>query len=66
MDSWSSEAIWAEFLLNVKIVVSTYEILNQALTHAFVKLESLALIVFDEGTLSSVLQKILLASDPAS
>lgn len=49
VDSWSSEAIWTEFLLNVKIVVSTYQILYDALSHAFVKLDSLALIVFDEG-----------------
>lgn len=49
VDSWSSDAIWTEFLLNVKIVVSTYQILYDALSHAFVKLDSLALIVFDEG-----------------
>lgn len=49
VDSWSSEAIWTEFLLNVKIVVSTYQILYDALSHSFVKLDSLALIVFDEG-----------------
>lgn len=49
VDSWSSEGIWAEFLFNVKIVVSTYQILYDALSHAFVRLDSLALIVFDEG-----------------
>lgn len=49
VDSWSSEAIWSEFLFNVKIVVSTYQILYDALSHAFVTLSSLALIVFDEG-----------------
>lgn len=49
VDSWSSEGIWAEFLFNVRIVVSTYQILCDALHHAFVKLDSLALIVFDEG-----------------
>lgn len=49
VDSWSSESIWTEFLLNVKIVVSTYQVLYDALSHAFVKLDSLALIVFDEG-----------------
>lgn len=49
VDSWSSEGIWAEFLFNVRIVVSTYQILYDALSHAFVKLDSLALIVFDEG-----------------
>ncbi len=54
VDSWSSEAIWSEFLLNVKIAVSTYQILYDALSHAFVKLSSLALIVFDEGKKSLI------------
>ncbi|SPO03482.1 related to Dcl-2 dicer RNA helicase/RNAseIII CAF [Cephalotrichum gorgonifer] len=49
VDSWSSEAIWTEFLLNVKIVVSTYQILYDALSHAFIRLSRLALIVFDEA-----------------
>ena len=49
VDSWSSEELWAGFLLNVKIVVSTYQILYDALSHVFVKLDSLALIIFDEG-----------------
>jgi ERCC4-related helicase len=35
--------------MNVNIVVSTYAVLYDALCHAFVSMESLALIVFDEG-----------------
>lgn len=50
VDSWSSQGMWAEFLLNVKIVVSTYQILHDAISHGFVSLSSLALVVFDEGT----------------
>ena len=49
VEAWSSEGIWAEFLLNVRIVVSTYQILQDALSHAFVRMDSLSLIVFDEG-----------------
>ncbi|MBE3047809.1 hypothetical protein IMZ48_35925 [Candidatus Bathyarchaeota archaeon] len=52
VQAWSSEGIWAEFLLNVRIVVSTYQILHDALSHAFVRMDSLALIVFDEGKFS--------------
>lgn len=47
--TWSTEAIWNGFLMNVKIVVATYQVLLEALTHAFVRMESVALIVFDEG-----------------
>jgi ERCC4-related helicase len=50
VDRWSEQSLWDGILKNVKVVVSTYDILLDALTHAFVKMESLALIVFDEGT----------------
>lgn len=45
----SEQSLWDAVLLNVKVVVSTYQILLDALNHAFVRIESLALIVFDEG-----------------
>jgi hypothetical protein len=43
------KSLWDAVLNSVKVVVSTYQILLDALTHAFVHIESLALIVFDEG-----------------
>ena len=49
VDAWSTQEIWDAVLRNVRIVVSTYQILLSALQHAFVKLKSLALIIFDEG-----------------
>lgn len=49
VDSWSDQAVWDAVLLNVRIVVSTYQILLDALSHAFVRMERLSLIVFDEG-----------------
>ena len=49
VDRWTEQNLWNAVLQDVKIVVSTYQILLDALTHAFVKIESLALIVFDEG-----------------
>jgi hypothetical protein len=50
IESWSNEQVWAAVLSNVRIVVSTYQILYDALSHAFVRMASLSLIVFDEGT----------------
>jgi ERCC4-related helicase len=44
-----TEKLWDAVLTNVNIVVSTYAVLHEALCHAFVSMESLALIVFDEG-----------------
>ncbi len=48
-DNWSDQKLWDGMLHDVRIVVSTYQVLLDALCHAFVKLASLALIVFDEG-----------------
>ncbi len=50
VDSWSEKKIWDAVLRNVRIVVSTPQILLDALSHAFVGLGSLSLIVFDEGS----------------
>jgi ERCC4-related helicase len=51
VDKWSNKAIWDAVLTNVNIVVSTYAVLCDALSHAFVDMDSLTLIVFDEGEL---------------
>ncbi|CZR61729.1 related to Dcl-2 dicer RNA helicase/RNAseIII CAF [Phialocephala subalpina] len=49
VDKWSDKATWDAVLTNVNIVVSTYAVLYDALSHAFVNMKSLALIVFDEA-----------------
>ncbi|CCC07555.1 unnamed protein product [Sordaria macrospora k-hell] len=49
VDSWSDQAVWDAILLNVRIVVSTYQILSDANAHGFVRLDSLSLIVIDEA-----------------
>ncbi|CAI4217314.1 unnamed protein product [Parascedosporium putredinis] len=49
IQSWSTERVWGAFLKNVKIVVATYQVLFDALAHAFVRMGSVALIVFDEA-----------------
>ncbi|TVY60883.1 Dicer-like protein [Lachnellula suecica] len=49
VDRWTEQSLWDAVLKNVKIVVSTYQILLDALTHGFLGMESLGLIVFDEA-----------------
>lgn len=49
VDRWTDQKLWDLVLANVKVVVSTYQILLDALTHGFIEMERLALIVFDEG-----------------
>jgi ERCC4-related helicase len=50
VDNWSEQSVWDGVLYNVRVVVSTYQVLFDAMMHDFVRLDSLALIVFDEGT----------------
>jgi ERCC4-related helicase len=49
VDRWTTKADWDTVLTNVSIVVSTYAVLYDALCHEFVSIDSIALIVFDEG-----------------
>ena len=49
MSRWTEKRIWDAVLTNVNIVVSTYAVLYEALCHASISMETLALIVFDEG-----------------
>lgn len=49
VDSWSNQETWNAVLLNVKIVVSTPQVLCDALSHGFVQMGSLSLLVFDEA-----------------
>ncbi|KAI4155799.1 MAG: hypothetical protein LQ340_000751 [Diploschistes diacapsis] len=48
-DFWSTQSIWDEVLLNIRIVVCTHDVLCNALSHAFVKMAEIALLVFDEA-----------------
>lgn len=52
VDAWSDPSIWNAFLRNVNVVVSTYQVLVDAVYHAFVHLSNLTLLVFDEGRCS--------------
>ncbi|TRX97463.1 hypothetical protein FHL15_001741 [Xylaria flabelliformis] len=49
VDTWSDTRIWADYLKDVRVVVSTYQILFDAISHAFVQFNRLCLIVFDEA-----------------
>jgi ERCC4-related helicase len=49
VDRWSEQRIWNVVLDNFRIVVSTPAVLADALSHGFVTMERLALLVFDEG-----------------
>ncbi|KAL2160862.1 hypothetical protein VTH06DRAFT_1059 [Thermothelomyces fergusii] len=50
VEAWSSTpGVWAAMLANIRIVVSTYQILFDAVAHAFVSLASLGIIVVDEA-----------------
>ncbi|KAG5941832.1 hypothetical protein E4U53_007342, partial [Claviceps sorghi] len=48
VETWSA-ATWKPLLRGVRIVVSTYQVLHDALCHGFVKMDRLSLIVFDEA-----------------
>jgi hypothetical protein len=49
IDRWSEQRIWDAALNNIQVVVSTHAVLADALTHGFVKMVDLALLIFDEG-----------------
>ncbi|KAH7122262.1 dicer-like protein 2 [Dendryphion nanum] len=49
VDHWSDQAVWDGILHNIRIVLSTHKVLLDALTHGFVRIQQLALIIFDEA-----------------
>jgi hypothetical protein len=49
IELWSEQAVWDTILADVAVVVSTYAILREALSHGFVTMDRLSLLVFDEG-----------------
>ena len=50
VDKWTDQKLWDAVLTNVRVVVGTPQVLADALTHGFVRMSRLALLVFDEGT----------------
>lgn len=49
LDHWTEQSVWDAVLHNVRIVLSTHQVLYDALAHAFVRMDELALLIFDEG-----------------
>lgn len=49
VERWTSQTVWNTVLQDVRVVVSTHAVLADALSHGFVTMGKLALIVFDEG-----------------
>ncbi|KAI9895076.1 MAG: Dicer-like protein 2 [Vezdaea aestivalis] len=49
VDKWSKQRIWDAALKDIQIVVSTHKVLADALSHTFVKMENISLLVFDEA-----------------
>lgn len=58
LDTWSAP-IWRNVLSNARIVVSTYQVLLDALIHAYIRVADLALVVFDEGLFPEFPQVLL-------
>lgn len=49
VDKWSDQSLWDAFLAGVHVVVGTPAVLADALTHTFVRMSQLSLLVFDEA-----------------
>ncbi|PVH92100.1 hypothetical protein DM02DRAFT_701523 [Periconia macrospinosa] len=49
VERWTKQSDWDAILANVRIVLSTHQVLLDALTHAFVSMSRLALLIFDEA-----------------
>lgn len=49
VDAWTDQSIWNAVLANVRVVVGTPKVLEDALSHGFVTISRLALLVFDEA-----------------
>ncbi|KAF2446838.1 P-loop containing nucleoside triphosphate hydrolase protein [Karstenula rhodostoma CBS 690.94] len=49
VDHWTDQRTWDAVLANVRIVLSTHKVLLDALTHGFVQMSKLALLIFDEA-----------------
>ncbi|KKY21399.1 putative dicer-like protein 2 [Phaeomoniella chlamydospora] len=49
VDHWSNATVWFKALENFHVVVSTPAVLYDAMTHGFVAIQKIALLVFDEA-----------------
>ncbi|KAL4817898.1 ATP-dependent helicase dcl2 [Aspergillus spinulosporus] len=49
VELWTEQAIWDAVLEDIQVLVSTPAILRDAMTHGFVKISRLGLLIFDEA-----------------
>ncbi|KAF1835975.1 hypothetical protein BDW02DRAFT_546935 [Decorospora gaudefroyi] len=49
IELWTKQSDWDAVLHNVRIVLSTHQVLLDALTHGFIRMGKLALLIFDEA-----------------
>lgn len=49
VDLWTEQVVWDAALEGIQVVVSTPAVLLDAMTHGFVSISRLGLIIFDEG-----------------
>lgn len=49
VDKWTTQSLWDGVLKNVRVVVGTPKVLEEALTHGFVQISNIVLLVFDEA-----------------
>jgi RecG-like helicase len=58
VELWSTQEKWDSVLRGHRIVVSTHAILSDALSHGFVTMSRLGLLIFDEGMNENIASKI--------
>ncbi|KAL3481424.1 dicer-like protein 2-1 [Aspergillus californicus] len=49
VELWTEQAVWDVVLKDVQVVISTHAVLVDAMTHGFVRISQLGLIIFDEA-----------------
>lgn len=49
VDHWTNQETWDAALSGIKVAISTYQVLYDALLHGFVNMGHLSLLIFDEG-----------------
>lgn len=49
VELWTDQSIWDAVLNGYRVIVSTHAVLADALSHGFVKMSQLALLIFDEA-----------------
>jgi hypothetical protein len=58
VERWGPQDLWDDVLGSYRIVVSTHAILSDALSHGFVTMSRLGLLIFDEGEKQEIASSI--------